>query len=243
LLVLVAVGLGWTASIILAILSGVLSATFVYRERSFAEHLNHRGTACQIELKQLTERLELLYVDSLACLVYFDAGGLTVDRMSPGLMEGLRIAPDASVRGQSLADILRVSQSQLEAIVNQSKEKGFTNQPFKLTVRDTSGCQIQTMMTVNYLPQVHMVEASIFFVPTSDREEIEEVERAKKDLDRFRKGLYRRESRVLELKEEVNDLLRQSGRPARYQIDRSSDEVKPGFPGLLTSREKGGRDE
>jgi hypothetical protein len=242
-LVLSVFGSNFAMAIIFAILSGVWVAAFVYRERSLTANLNSRGEACQIELRELSERLDTLYIDSLACLVYFDAGTLSVDRMSPGLMKGLQIAPDAAIRGKSLAEILRVSQSKLEAVVSQSKEKGHSDQPFELTVQDASGFPIPTIITTNYLPQAHMVEASIFFARTSEREELEEVERAKKDLDRFCRGLYRRESRILELKEEINNLLRESGKLARYRVDRSSDHTNSAFPGMKSNEETGGRNE
>ena len=40
---------------------------------------------------------------------------------------------------------------------------------------------------------------------------------AQKDLERFRKGMFRRETRILELKEEVNEICREAGFPTRYE--------------------------
>ena len=44
--------------------------------------------------------------------------------------------------------------------------------------------------------------------------------------ERFKKGIVRREGRVLELKGEVNQLLRQAGEPARYRVDSRTDDSR-----------------
>ena len=53
--------------------------------------------------------------------------------------------------------------------------------------------------------------------PVNNAERIADLGAAQKDLERFRKGMFRRETRILELKEEVNGVRRDAGLPARYE--------------------------
>jgi hypothetical protein len=52
--------------------------------------------------------------------------------------------------------------------------------------------------------------------PVNNDDRIADLVAAQKDLDRFRKGMFRRETRILELKKEVNAIRREAGLPVRY---------------------------
>jgi hypothetical protein len=64
-----------------------------------------------------------------------------------------------------------------------------------------------------------MVEAAFFLNPSPAVQGGEEVDVTSKDLDRFRRGMYRRETRIIELKEEVNEILKEVGKKPRYGFD------------------------
>ena len=55
------------------------------------------------------------------------------------------------------------------------------------------------------------------------RKTLGDHERLIEDLERFKKGIVRREDRVLELKAQVNEILQQAGQPVRYQVDSNTD--------------------
>lgn len=122
-------------------------------------------------------------------------------------------------RGKSIAELLKIAPSKMEAIVSQIQRERNPSQQHSLVVEDAVGNQLSVLMTADYHPDVHMVEAAFFISPTQDRKEMERMENARKDLDRFRRGMYRRETRILELKEEVNEVLRENGKPGRYRTD------------------------
>ncbi|MDP4609700.1 MAG: hypothetical protein NWT02_00755 [Opitutales bacterium] len=80
-------------------------------------------------------------------------------------------------------------------------------------------------MSAYYLEESDRVEAA-FFVSNLKVDEFEEIEQISDDLERFRKGMVRREERILELKAEVNELMAAAKESPRYRVDANSDDTK-----------------
>lgn len=230
-LVLSMMGVSRLETGVFAILSAATISAFVYRERSLTRTLAHRDMQRRMEVSKLDSKLDNLYNHSVACIAYFDAGTLSVDLFSPGLLKLLRLAPDYPARGKSMAELLRVPHSKMEVLVDQVQRPMASDTQHELLAEDSFGCQLQLVMQAHYDPEVHMVTASFLTQPVQDKEELMEMENARKDLDRFRRGMYRRESRILELKEEVNELLIASGQEGRYRVDRTMDDTRTPIPG------------
>jgi hypothetical protein len=79
------------------------------------------------------------------------------------------------------------------------------------------GFSTNAVISGQYSPADHIVEAAFFVHPVNNAERVADLGAAQKDLERFRKGMFRRETRILELKEEVNGIRREAGLPARYE--------------------------
>ena len=214
-----ALGLQRMEAAVFAILSGFTLAAFVYRERSLTNTFKDFRRDKNDQLVRYEKQIEYYYSRSLACLVYFDAGSLLVDRTSPGFLQLLRIPPELNVRGKSIVELLRVKASSVEALVSESQHHTYDQKPHHIQVQDAEGNSLSLEVTLDYLKDQHMVEAAFLPSPEATVEDAEDVDITSKDLDRFRRGMYRRETRIIELKEEINDILKEAGKEPRYGFD------------------------
>ena len=153
----------------------------------------------------------------MACLVRFDAGTLIIDRASPGFIKMLRMPMESELRGQSLDALLGVNRLKLESVVELIKQDGALVKEPKLELMSAEGFSTNAVISGQYFPDDHVVEAAFFVHPINNAERMADLGAAQKDLQRFRKGMFRRETRILELKEEVNEICREAGLPTRYE--------------------------
>ena len=124
---------------------------------------------------------------------------------------------ESELRGQRLEVLLGVNTLKLESVVELIKQgEAFGKEP-KLELMSNEGFSTNAVISGQYFPDDHVVEAAFFVHPVNNAERIAELGAAQKDLERFRKGMFRRETRILELKEEVNEICREAGLPSRYE--------------------------
>jgi hypothetical protein len=86
----------------------------------------------------------------------------------------------------------------------------------KLEIMSADGFSTHALISGHTVSKEHIVEAAFFVSPVNNDDRIADLVAAQKDLDRFRKGMFRRETRILELKKEVNAIRREAGLPVRY---------------------------
>ena len=200
-----------------AALGGVTSASFVWIERSLVFQIKEKELLLGLEVTRQQEFQDYLYSHSMACLVRFDAGTLIIDRASPGFIKMLRMPMESELRGQSLDVLLGVNSLKLESVVELIKQGGALVKEPKLELMSAEGFSTNAIISGQYFPDDHVVEAAFFVHPINNDERIAELGAVQKDLQRFRKGMFRRETRILELKEEVNEICREAGLPTRYE--------------------------
>ena len=218
-LVLSQIGVEPIETVILASLGALIMGFFVYRERFLAQELALAERKHLLLLDLNAARINELYTHSVACLVTFDPGSLIIDRVSSGFFELLGISANKNLAGASLEEVLGVDSSQLTSVVYQIKT-GSVGVREELVCQQADGKPVQLLISGHYIPQLHLVEAVFFRLP---RKTLGDHERLIEDLERFKKGIVRREDRVLELKAQVNEILQQAGQPARYQVDSNTD--------------------
>lgn len=237
-LALTAVSLPSMEASVFGLLSGFTFGAFVYRERTLtlANEISREEQRARVAC--LEKHFEYYYGESLACLAYFDAGTLMVEKVSPGFLKLLNIPVDVKVRGKSVAELLRVSTSAVEKIVSEVRDQSKMRKPHSLYLQNQKGEQFQVDVSAIYYKETHMVEATFYSASLNGKEDYEEIEIARKDLDRFRRGMYRRETRILELKEEINRILKDSGKEARYKFDLKSQATNTSVGGLTTGSEE-----
>ncbi len=200
-----------------AALGGVTTASFVWIERSLVFQIKEKELLLGLEVTRQQEFQDYLYSHSMACLVRFDAGTLIIDRASPGFIKMLRMPMESELRGQSLDVLLGVNSLKLESMVELIKQSGASVKEPKLELMSAEGFSMNAVISGQYFPDDHVVEAAFFVHPINDAERMADLGAAQMDLQRFRKGMFRRETRILELKEEVNEICREAGLPTRYE--------------------------
>ena len=195
-----------------------MTASFIWTERSLVSQIKEKEFMLGIEVTRLQEFQDCLYSHSMACLVRFDAGTLIIDRASPGFIKMLRMPMESELRGQNLEVLLGVNTLMLESVVQLIKQgEEVLGKEAKLEIMSADGFSTNAVISGQYTPEDHIVEAAFFVDPVNNAERIADLGAVQKDLERFRKGMFRRETRILELKEEVNEVRRNAGLPARYE--------------------------
>ena len=200
-----------------ATLGGVTAASFVWIERSLVFQIKEKELLLGLEVTRQQEFQDCLYSHSMACLVRFDAGTLIIDRASPGFIKMLRMPMESELRGQSLNVLLGVNRLKLESVVELIKQGESSVKELKLELMSAEGFSTNAVISGQYFPDDHFIEAAFFVHPINNAERMADLGAAQKDLQRFSKGMFRRETRILELKEEVNEICREAGLPTRYE--------------------------
>jgi len=218
-LVLSQIGVEPIETVILASLGALTMGFFVYREQFLAYELALAERKHLLLLDLNAARINELYANSAACLITFDPGSLIIDRVSSGFFDLMSISANRNLAGASLEEVLGVDSVHLSNIVYQIKT-GTAGVREELVCQQADGKPVQLLISWHYIPQHHLVEAIFSRLP---QKTLGEHERLIEDLERFKKGIVRREDRVLELKAQVNEILQQAGQPARYQVDSNTD--------------------
>ncbi|WPJ95772.1 hypothetical protein SH580_20335 [Coraliomargarita algicola] len=234
--VLIVLGVTDLEAYVFAGLGGFTVACFVWIERSLTSQLKEKERQLALALASSQDNQNKLYSRSLACFVRFDAGTLIIDQASPGFIKMLRMPTDSVLRGQRLEEVLGVNPLKLESVVDSIKQGESSVKQPKVEILSADGFSTHALISGQYFPKEHIVEAAFFVPPVKNAERVADLEAAQKDLDRFRKGMFRRETRILELKEEVNNVCREAGFPMRYQTDNSSDDSKLELPAAQFSQ-------
>jgi len=210
-------GVGLVESIIFALIIGAAAAAFILRECSLMKRLTADEKRHFQEVGVLSERIENFYASPSINIVLCNAGSLIVDRASVGFLDLVEAAADQKVGGRRLESLLGVEATSLERVVDDIRS-GVAKTPPVLECRPAVGTSLRVRVTGHYLEEDHLVEIAIQPI----REPVApagEVDQAMADLERFRHGMARREQRILELKGEVNDLLKERGQSVRYKVD------------------------
>jgi len=212
-------------SVLFSILSGVCVAIFVYRERRLTDDIEQIEQAHLAETSELNAQLEFFFKESLACCVEFDAGTFIVSRASPGFFEMLRLDSQDSVEGARLEDLLGLEATKLEKIVVRIRkgdlaaheEFSYQRPNDEMTVYHYSGFYVEAQ---------HRIVLTLFNVAKNKGRRLTYYSDSNPGLDveSLRRSMATREARILELKGEVNQVLRDNRLAPRYKVDHVSDD-------------------
>jgi hypothetical protein len=209
---------------IFAALGGITVSCFVWIERSLIAQIKEKDRIYSLEVNRRLDAQNRRYSRSLACFVRFDAGTLIIDQASPGFIKMLRLPMDTELRGQRLEEVLGVNALKLESVVDAVKQGDASMKQPKIEIQSDDGKLTQALVSGQYWVDEHIVEVAFFVPCAKNADQLVDLESAQKDLDRFSRGMFRRETRILELKQEVNLICKEANLPPRYQTDLSSDD-------------------
>ncbi|WP_148216340.1 DUF4229 domain-containing protein [Coraliomargarita akajimensis] len=211
-------------SLALALVIAGLLSWLAFRERRLFLQLEMLETAQRQETSKLSGRLDRFYQDPAIALVEFDPVNLLIKRAGDGFSGILGVSESASCMGKRLDEVLTVDLVRLELLVEQIRCN--PDAPGRsLSCRDVDGRELKLYVSGYYLEDQQTIEAVLSPMPES-YEAYAESQQTADDLERFRKGMVRREQRILELKAEVNALLADAHKEARYQIDSQTSDLK-----------------
>ena len=158
-----------------AALGGVTAASFVWIERSLVFQIKEKELLLGLEVTRQQEFQDCLYSHSMACLVRFDAGTLIIDRASPGFIKMLRMPMESELRGQSLNVLLGVNRLKLESVVELIKQGGALVKEPKLELMSAEGFSTNAVISGQYFPDDHVVEAAFFVHPINNAERMADL--------------------------------------------------------------------
>lgn len=221
---LVRLGISPVEALVFGGFSGLMAGVFVYHERKLMRQLEEIRRDRAGRLAMLDQRIECLYANSSGPLVRIDGSTFLVEEASPGFFDILKLDAGAEIKGHSLEALLGTDPAVVRAMMVTIK-KGDAGRHQILNCRLKDGETLEVSATGVYLSYEDAVE--IILRPIlKDKGATNDSPGLSADLERFRKGMVRRENRVLELKGEVNVLLKASGEPPRYRVDdKTSDNV------------------
>lgn len=227
-LVISRLGVAATEAVIFALLCAVCCSIFVSRERSLNEAIDQLESGGRAQVAAVQARHDALYADSVVCCVEFDPATLEVHRASHEFYKLLQISVDGNLPGQHMEDILGVAAIELEGLVARIRENRMRPSEV-LACKFSDGRTVSVEVSGVYLDELRLVELMLVPADREERQQASEQERVLGDMERVRRGMVQRENRILELKGEVNELLRQSQQPTRYKVDHLSDDTRSGL--------------
>ena len=226
LMVVSQLGLAVVESTVIASLVGGLVAVFIYRERSLLKRISVLENEQLKEFGLISQRLENFYENEVGAIVLFDASALIVERASPGFYRLLGYEESNSGPSARLWELLKIPSARLETMVDRVHNESGTALEV-LDCKNNSDEPIRLRMVARLIRELNSIEASFEPVALGNEDRIR-MEETIADLERFRRGMVRREERILELKGEVNQLAREHGEAPRYRVDDRSEDSQFG---------------
>lgn len=169
------------------------------------------------EVDEIARRLDYIYAASPVAVLTVEIVDWTVRRASRGFYNLLGMDLETKLVGTRLAALLKVKTAQMDALEAHLGDSS-TSKSITLACIDSEGRALNLLVNGWVLEEGSVVE--LVFVPdvgevSSDHEFAERAE----EMEVFRKMMMRRESRILELKSEVNQLMIELRRAPTYEID------------------------
>lgn len=221
-------GLTLLEAAVFGVLGGFTMGAVLYREQNLIRSSEHARKSFSRALDKREQRLRNIYDYASCCLVEFDAETHIIEKASLGFVNMLAIPLDGEVKGKSILDVLRVESKCLVDLLSEVKSapNGVMRRTIRIAVAGDSDlvCEFAAI----YYDGPGLIEIGLYHLPEDRLDGNASNVSTREDFDRFRRGLYRRETRILELKEEVNKVLIEHDEKPRYKFDqRTNDSPVP----------------
>jgi len=211
---------------VFGLLGGFTMGAVLYREQNLIRVSEHSRNSLSYELAQYEQRLENIYDRSSCCLVEVEAETHAIKKASLGLVRLLAIPPDREVRGDSVLDVLRVKSTCLADLLLEVKVGPNGVNRKNVAIVDYNDSELVCEVSAIYYDKAQLIELAFYLLPENRREGNTSNTGTREEFDRFRRGLYRRETRILELKEEVNKILIKHNEKPRYKFDKRTNDSR-----------------
>ncbi len=203
-------------TLLFAGLSGIAVVGFVLRERNLLKRLENSERHKAERISQLQAELDYLYQGSIISLIEYDAGNFLVGRASSGFYQLMGFELNRELQGHDLPTLLGVDSTDIERLTARIK-RGEIKDSVTLSCRRTGGDVLELNASGRLIKERYMIELCLVCSPDNFKK-YAELQQMMEDLERFRKGMLRREKRIIDLKNEVNGLLAVKGQEPRYAV-------------------------
>jgi hypothetical protein len=193
-----------------------VSLLFLRRKHSLRE--TQQGELAQAkEVEAIARRVEHLYTISPVAVITLEMTSWTVQRASRGFTNLLGLDPETKLAGTRLAALLKAQTSQMDALEAHLRDSSPSG-PIQLTCFNAEGRALDLFVSGRMMEPASLAEL-VFVADLGQFLNDHDLEERAEEMESFRKMMMRRETRILELKSEVNRLLVGSRSAPRYEID------------------------
>lgn len=215
-LVVSRIGMLPTPTLLFAGLSALAIGSFVWRERNLLERLENAERRSVERITHLESELNYLYESSVISLIEYDAGNLIVGRASSGFYQLMGFEPERELHGKELHSLLGIETIKIERLTERIKRNDL-KAGITLSCQRVGGDVLELNVSGRFTQDNYMVELCLVCSPENFKK-YTELQQMMDDLERFRKGMLRRERRIIDLKNEVNGLMAQNDQEPRYSV-------------------------
>jgi PAS domain-containing protein len=195
----------------------VVTGFFLARERYLTSRIQALEDEGGRKASAAVGGRETFLRNAVAAFVRYDAVNFRILQASPGLLALTGRKGGEEVQERSMVDVLLTESSAFRKVSDAVRREG-PEASFALECRRKDG-QALPLVVSGFCPPGSSVVELALAQAGSGASNLLELEEKEGDLERFRRGMIRREFRILELKNEINTLCDELGKRRRYRID------------------------
>lgn len=205
---------------ILSVFAALGITLFIIRDRYLGSQLKSLENKYLSIITTHKQRIESIYSSHSICCAEIDIITLELLRASPVFYDLCSIEQNSDTKGLNFNSLLKIDSDILHTFFEQLKNESGESVT-KVNAIGSSEISLRLIISGRILADGHSVELIIFNSP-SEIVDSDERQLMVAEIDRYSQGVISRESRILALKSEVNDLLAESGQVTRYKVDSKS---------------------
>lgn len=213
---------------ILSVFAALGVTLFIIRDRYLGNQLKLLESKYLSIINTHKQRIDSIYSSHSICCAEIDIITLELLRASPVFYDLCSIEKNSDTKGVNFNSLLKIESDALHSFFEQLKN-GSGESVTKVNAVGSSEISLRLIISGRILADGHSVELIIFNSP-SELVDGDERQLMVAEIDRYSQGVISRESRILALKSEVNDLLAESGQVTRYKVDSKSSDGSNEIP-------------
>ena len=213
---------------VLSVFASLVVTLFIIRDRYLGNQLKSLEGKYLNIISSHKRRIESIYSSHSICCAEIDIITLELLRASPVFYDLCSIEKNSDTKGVNFNSLLKIDSDILNSFFEQLKSESGES-VIRVNAVGSSDISLRLIISGRILTDGHSVELIIFNSP-SEVVDNDERQLMVAEIDRYSQGVISRETRILALKSEVNDLLVESGQEVRYKVDSKSSDSSNEMP-------------
>lgn len=208
---------------LLAAIGACSMGLFLVRERYLCGELKATKGEYIKQISCLQQRVNAIETSQAICAVTVDMATLQLQRASSAFYDLCEVDAATDLSQLYLDTLLKIDANWLRHFLNGLNEN-LSEAEAAVQAVSPNGSALRLRISGRKYVDREGAELVLFNLPNS-AEELSERQEILNELERYSKGMLRRETRILELKTEVNQLLTGAGQAVRYRVDSENQET------------------